>query len=115
MPESYPLVVERFIVAKLWMAFSLDRLRASALALNEGEEMLADTPDDTIQPEGSLPHRYRAFILDADGKVLRLAPVSAQDDEAALRLASAMVDGHSVELWDGMRFIEHLDPHSFAK
>lgn len=77
--------------------------------------MLADTPTGTIQPEDSLPHRYRAFILNADGKVLRSAPVPAQDDEAALSLASAMVDGHSVELWDGMRFIEHLDPNSLAE
>ncbi|WP_162560873.1 hypothetical protein [Methylobacterium durans] len=77
--------------------------------------MLADTPDDTIQPEEHLLHRYRAFVLDADGRVLRSDPIAAQDDEAALNLASARVGSHSVELWDGMRFIEHLDPHGPTK
>ncbi|MER2265274.1 hypothetical protein [Methylobacterium oxalidis] len=53
--------------------------------------------------------RYRAFLIDPDGRVVAIEHLAARDDEAALVLARTLVDGHAVELWDGMRFIEHFD------
>ena len=59
------------------------------------------------------PSRYRAILLSPSGRIASLVNLVADDDKDALRLAEAMVDGHAVELWDGVRFIEHfpaLDP-----
>ncbi|GJE46830.1 hypothetical protein [Methylobacterium soli] len=67
-----------------------------------------------ILPEGESPSRYRAFILDADQTVLRIEHLPAQDDDAALELARKLLDGRPIELWDGLRFIEHLDPGAEA-
>ena len=39
-----------------------------------------------------------------------MVPISVQDDDEAVERAKAMVDGHAVELWDGLRFIEHFPP-----
>ncbi|GEP08038.1 hypothetical protein [Methylobacterium oxalidis] len=114
--KRYSIAMKGFIIAKHSGGTPANKARGvSALAIDEGEKMLDDSLDGTIQPDDRLPHRYRAFILDADGKVLRSDPLPARDDEAALRLAGALVDGHSVELWDGMRFIEHLDPLGSTK
>jgi len=52
---------------------------------------------------------YRVFLLDGDDGVRTSLPLTAADDVEALALARAMVDGHSVELWDGVRFIERFD------
>ncbi|KAB1077103.1 hypothetical protein [Methylobacterium soli] len=68
----------------------------------------------TILREGIRPSRYRAFILDADETVLRIEHLPAHDDDAALDLARKLLDGRPIELWDGMRFIEHLDPGAGA-
>ncbi|GJD59627.1 hypothetical protein [Methylobacterium dankookense] len=53
--------------------------------------------------------RYRAFLLDADGNVVRTEYLAAETDDAALALAEPMANGHAVEVWDGLRFIEHFD------
>ncbi|KAB1071645.1 hypothetical protein [Methylobacterium planeticum] len=63
----------------------------------------------TILPEDCGPSRYRAFVLDADLTVLRIEHLAAQDDDTALDLARRLLSGHAIELWDGLRFIEHLD------
>ncbi|MCJ2083928.1 hypothetical protein [Methylobacterium sp. J-090] len=63
------------------------------------------------------PPRYRAILLGPTGRIASLVNLIAGDDKDALRLAEAMVDGHAVELWDGVRFIEHfpaLDPEGEA-
>ncbi|GJD95406.1 hypothetical protein [Methylobacterium iners] len=56
--------------------------------------------------------RYRAIMLHTDGHVLNAVSFSAFDDNAALTIAKSMVDGHAVELWEGTRFIEQLNPTS---
>lgn len=63
------------------------------------------------------PPRYRAILLGPSGRIASLVNLVAADDGDALSLAEAMVDGHAVELWDGVRFIEHfpaLDPEGAA-
>ncbi|WP_336492730.1 hypothetical protein [Methylobacterium nigriterrae] len=63
-----------------------------------------------LLPDDGRLSRYRVFILNADETVLRIEQIPAQDDDTALGLARAMLGGHALEIWDGMRFIEHLDP-----
>ncbi|MHC2020472.1 hypothetical protein [Methylobacterium sp. CM6247] len=53
---------------------------------------------------------YRAIIIAKSGTVVNALRLQAEDDEQACEHAKAMVDGHAVELWDGLRFIEHFPP-----
>lgn len=64
---------------------------------------IADTP---ASPG---PRAYLVLILEPDGTLVRQHDLVAFDDEEAIELAEIMVDGHAVELWDGLRFIEHFD------
>ena len=50
------------------------------------------------------------MILSPEGLVIDLRALKATGDDEAISLAKAMVDGHAVELWEGLRFIEHIDP-----
>jgi hypothetical protein len=53
-------------------------------------------------------------FIDLEGNVIRTERLQAATDEEALALASTMTDGYAVELWDGLRFVEHFDaahPH----
>ena len=56
------------------------------------------------------PPAYRAILLAKSGAVIGMVRLSVQDDDQALERARSMVDGHAVELWDGMRFIELFPP-----
>lgn len=56
------------------------------------------------------PPAYRVFLLAKTGNVIGTIPISVEDDSEAVERAKAMVDGHAVELWDGLRFIEHFPP-----
>ncbi|MCJ2046815.1 hypothetical protein MKK58_20070 [Methylobacterium sp. J-078] len=56
------------------------------------------------------PTAYRVILLRKDGAVIGAVPLSARDDDFAIAQAKSLVDGHAVELWDGLRFIEHFDP-----
>ncbi|WP_243980463.1 hypothetical protein [Methylobacterium sp. E-045] len=58
----------------------------------------------------SRPPAYRAVLLAKSGAVIGMVRLSVQDDEQAIVRAKAMVDGHAVELWDGVRFIELFPP-----
>lgn len=49
-------------------------------------------------------------MIGADGRIIRTARLAAGGGDQALTPASALVDDHAVDLWDGLRFIEHLDP-----
>jgi hypothetical protein len=48
------------------------------------------------------------ILLAKDGAVVSASRISVEDDDGAIEAAKAMVDGHAVELWDGLRFIEHF-------
>lgn len=54
---------------------------------------------------------YRVVLIAKNGTVLGTVPVSVEGDEEGLERARSMVDGHAVELWDGLRFIEFFPPH----
>lgn len=56
------------------------------------------------------PPAYRAILLAKTGAVVGMIRIPVQDDDEAVDRAKAMVDGHAVDLWDGVRFIEHFPP-----
>ena len=58
--------------------------------------------------------RYRALLLGPDGQVLRMEHLPVRDDAEAVRRTRALVDGNAVELWDGVRFIEHFKARGHA-
>lgn len=53
---------------------------------------------------------YRVMLLTKNGVVLESVPVSVKDDGDGRDRARSMGDGRAVELWDGLRFIEHFPP-----
>ena len=56
----------------------------------------------------SMPPRYRVILLGKSGEVLGMNRLHVGDDPTAIVEAKALVNGHAVELWDGVRFIEHF-------
>ncbi|GEP09253.1 hypothetical protein [Methylobacterium gnaphalii] len=67
-------------------------------------------PEDDQHPVRT----YRVVALDDDGRVNASTTLPAIDDEAAKRFARRMAKGFAVELWDGLRFIEHYDSRETA-
>ena len=61
-------------------------------------------------PSESDQTSYRVNFVEKDGKVSLTLLLFAPDDGEAKRKAKAMVDSHGVDLWDGLRFIEHFPP-----
>lgn len=55
-----------------------------------------------------MPPRYRAILIGKSGEVLGMTRLSVRDDPTAIVEAKALVNGHAVELWDGLRFIDHF-------
>lgn len=53
---------------------------------------------------------YRAILLAGGGTVRDVVRFFAVDDAQAIERAKMMVDGHAVELWDGLRFIDQFTP-----
>ena len=62
----------------------------------------------SAEPEG--PPHYQVMIVGADGRVVSQAVISAAGDDEAKAKALALVDGHAIDLWDDLRFIEHFTP-----
>ncbi|WP_336485676.1 hypothetical protein [Methylobacterium nigriterrae] len=85
-------------------------------ATGTGESMSGYSQAGAVQNgEAANQRHYRAFVLDADGNVLRIEHLTVQNDDAAISLAGAMVEGRVIELWDGLRFIEHFEPSAATK
>jgi hypothetical protein len=73
--------------------------------------MASDPPSGFSDLDKPLtPPRYRVLILDREGQVLRMERMEAGRDSEAVERARRLVDGHAIELWDGVRFIEHFSP-----
>jgi hypothetical protein len=58
----------------------------------------------------SPPRAYRVLHLAAGGRVLMALPTTAESDLEALTLAEILKGECAVELWGGVRFIEHFAP-----
>lgn len=54
------------------------------------------------------PSAYRLILLAKNGTVSASVPVAVEDDAQGRDRARSMVNGNAVELWDGLRFIEHF-------
>ena len=67
-------------------------------------------PDPPFSPLLPGLHRYRALLLNTDGKILRVRSITAEDDDKASDIARGMLDGRAVELWDRNRFIKRFGP-----
>lgn len=52
---------------------------------------------------------YRLYCLDGAGKVESAEWVEADDDQAAIEVATDKQDGHQCELWQGARLVARLD------
>ena len=59
---------------------------------------------------------YRIFTLDRSKRVSR-APweVDCVDDISAMRQAVQLADGHDFEVWEGTRFVVHLDAAKYRR
>ena len=55
---------------------------------------------------------YRAYLIDADDKIVRVEILPCPDDQTAIAEAKQLVDGHDVELWHRSRKIARLGPHA---
>jgi hypothetical protein len=51
-------------------------------------------------------HEYRAYIIDQDGHIKLRVDLVCLDDDAARYRARQLVNGHDVELWQGVTLIE---------
>jgi cobalamin biosynthesis protein CbiG len=51
---------------------------------------------------------YRLYGLDGVNKVASGEWLEAEDDQAAIEAAKAMMDGHDCELWSGSRLVARL-------
>ena len=48
---------------------------------------------------------YRAYIVGMEGRIVRAVELLCPDDDSAKEHARNLVDGHDVELWQGVRQI----------
>jgi hypothetical protein len=52
---------------------------------------------------------YRAYIVGSDGHFERAIEFECADDDAAMRQAERLIDGHDVELWQRARKVARFD------
>ncbi len=52
---------------------------------------------------------YRAYLIGQDSYVIKAVDLNCQDDDAAMKRAQHMVDGHDVELWQDTRRIAKFE------
>jgi hypothetical protein len=52
---------------------------------------------------------YRAYAVGVDGHFIGFEPLICADDAEAIEKARRLVDGHDIELWNGVRFVVRLD------
>ena len=55
---------------------------------------------------------YRAYLVGQDSYFIKAVDLDCADDDAAIKRAQKMVDGHDVELWQHARRIAKFDHRS---
>lgn len=70
--------------------------------------MHGDMSGSRHEANGPAPPRYRAVLQRPAGAVTAVHALTASDDAEAVTIAEGLVDGHAVDLWHGLRFIEHF-------
>lgn len=72
---------------------------------------MSDPPQPSATILGSQPRpAYRVLVLSKEGTVLDVKRITVDSDDEAIQHARRLVDGHALELWDGLRFIEQFPP-----
>lgn len=51
---------------------------------------------------------YRAIFVGNDGQIKHIIDVEATSDAEAIKFTETMVDSHAIDLWEGLRYIEHF-------
>lgn len=72
--------------------------------------MRTETLENPLMTTASKPPAYRAMVIASDDRVVFQVPLPVRTDEAAKVVAQSMADVRTVEVWDGLRFIERFDP-----
>jgi hypothetical protein len=54
---------------------------------------------------------YRVYFFDDADHIVKAVVVDAENDMDATTKATALMDGHDMEIWDGSRLVARL-PHS---
>lgn len=72
--------------------------------------MLEIVDEGTLPTMAPLLTAYLVLHLNADGRVIATETVKAPNDTCVLDLVRARMDGRAIEVWDGVRFVEHLEP-----
>jgi hypothetical protein len=55
---------------------------------------------------------YRAYFVGQDSYFIKAVDLVCEDDDAAIKRAQKMVDGHDVELWQHARRIAKFEHRS---
>lgn len=84
-----------------------DTLHQSRCA-HVNERAMLDPSDAFPTETESRPRAYRVQMIAPDQTVISDTPIFADDDSQAAVIAMRLAVGHVVELWDGLRFIEHF-------
>ncbi|GJE55959.1 MULTISPECIES: hypothetical protein [Methylobacterium] len=71
--------------------------------------MLEIVDEVTLPGMAALLTAYLVLHLNADGRVIATETVQAPNDACVLDLVRARMDGRAIEVWDGVRFVEHLE------
>ncbi|GJD94509.1 hypothetical protein [Methylobacterium iners] len=58
---------------------------------------------------------YRVALIGDQGVVASMVQIRATDDDEACKKAKALVDGHAVDLWEGLRFVDHFPATDLSK
>lgn len=53
---------------------------------------------------------YYAYRIGENGHIENRVELICDNDSEAKRLARQLVDGHAIELWQGTRMIDRLEP-----
>jgi hypothetical protein len=70
---------------------------------------MSGSPTNNRPPQLGRP-TYRVFLLKADGGIFSAEIIEAQSDDEAKAIASAMTNGHGVDLWERGRFLASYPP-----
>jgi hypothetical protein len=71
-------------------------------------QRLLSVPESTAGSrliKGVAMAHYRAYLIGRDGHYIKAVDLNCNDDDAAMKRAARMVDGHDVELWEHARRI----------
>lgn len=65
---------------------------------------MTGSPTSIDEPDPG-PRAYRAFNLNADGRVGESRAIQAQSDDEAKAIAATMPNGHGIDLWERARYL----------